>query len=260
MAHPADQKIRIVVIARPGVVRDRLHAFLHSVRHGPQARVAVELIPDVVAYAPHGPYAVGPQPGLAPAVLAEVEEDLSSRRPKRGSHLRIFPDEVALRIAFRRMIIVFEVIEAPIRDLLRVAELVPQSPRIPMPSGHAAAQIDPGLEAQGVQPARQKSHSVRELVFPRHKLAFVIALLFQPAVVDVDVLIARLQISVVRHTPRDLENVLLRRIAIHRAVRIPAHGRRRLAHRRVVIKLIYVHRVLLFQGLLLFYFFFVAAF
>src|SRR5947209_2420544 len=211
-------------MARPRIRADLvLRLEVHDVRHAQPAPVflARPHILDITRRPPQVPDIARPQPRLRAAPLAQTEHDRPARRLQRIPHRRIRRHRI-----LRPMLapVVLQIIHAPRRILARVLKLIPAAPRPALTSLRPRIRIQPELQPLPMHIVRERLHPRREVLRIGDDVALRIAR-HLPAIVDHEILIARVTHPARHHLVRGLAYQLLTHIASKLVPTVPTHRR-----------------------------------
>ena len=168
---------------------------------------------------------VGPLPRLARPPLADAVDDVATRCLERVPHRGVALDVLLLgRAALVEAVVVLEVVDAPVGEGLRVDLLVAEAARVAGARHGARVLVDPELESQRVHVVGGAVDAARELHRVGHQATGLrVALMGHPAVVDVDVLVARVLQARGDEEVRGLLDELLGDVAAERVPVVEPH-------------------------------------
>ena len=176
------------------------------------------VVADILAGAPKLTDGGCPQPRGSGSVLAEVVDDVASAFLYGKTHLDILGYSITRGILLGRMAVVLEIVESALGNVSRVLELVSERAGVTVPSRESAAEIRSGFQPLRVYVVGQVFHSVRENVVAVHKTTLGVALLLEPAVVEVYVNVSGIGKTEINEQVCRAEHDLLGRIAVYGTV------------------------------------------
>ena len=163
-----------------------------------------------------------PFPGLVRAPVAGGEQDVPPGGFQGHAHggVAVFSVGAGGEIAE----IVFQVVHAPLREGARVHKFMVEGGGVARAGLHPGAGIHAEFEAQAVHVVRKGLHAVGEFGGVGHQTALFVPFLQAPAVVDHDVIVARVQIALFLHHPGRFPDQFVGNVAAEGVPAVPAHG------------------------------------